>query len=217
MTRYLKRLALALATFATLTLPALPASADLIMPGQKVVSYCFQIANMADYPDYVFLMNLAQPVGGHQVIQQGQCVSFYKLARPVIYAIKKTDFNPAEIPDGTRDKAGEKAYFDTNPKLLRSDVSISNLNTVDEKDPRKEAKDILRIDGIGGQTLTMHKESVQYTYENGASETLPYTQQEVRPEPKSVPAPWYLYGFIAVPVLAAVGIGLILLRRRRAR
>lgn len=202
-----------LAPLAALLISTTPASADIIMPGQKSISYCFEIANISEFPDYAFIVSFAEPIGGHQMIEQGKCVQFYKLARPVIYAAPKAGFSPSEIP---ADKAAEKSYFDTNPKLLKSSVQISNPGTVDEKDPRSEAVDVLRVVGMSGRTLDIKKESVRYVYTNGARETLPYMSQDERPEPKAIPAPWYLYGLIAVPVLAAIGLGALFLRRRRA-
>jgi MYXO-CTERM domain-containing protein len=208
--------ALALAPLSALLVSASPTSADVLMPGQKMLSYCFEISNLAEYPDYVFIVNFAEPIGGHQIIEPGKCFQFYKLARPVIYAILKAGFNPSEIPNASGDKAAEKKYFDTNPKMLKSDVKVFNPGAVDEKDPRSEVVDVLKITGMDGQKLNIQKDSVRYTYTNGARETLPYVSQDDFPVPKAAPAPPYLYGLIAVPVLAALGLGFLFLRRRRA-
>src|SRR5215469_7652931 len=109
-----------------------PVRADVLLPNQKAISYCFQLTGMDAYPDYVFLAYFSRATGGHTTINSGQCVSFYKLAVPMIFAMRKSDYATMPPPS---ERQAEQTYFMTNPKLIRSDIAIHNPGNVDKSDP----------------------------------------------------------------------------------
>src|SRR3954454_21171923 len=91
------RARLALAVIVTgLVLAVLPgtALADLIPPGAKSVDYCFEISNVADFPDYVLVA--AMIPNGHQAIKGGDCTGINRGA--TIYAMKRSDYDLTTIP-----------------------------------------------------------------------------------------------------------------------
>jgi hypothetical protein len=76
-------------------------NADIIVPGTKIISYCQQITNTNEFPDYVFLIKLGGPMshGIYELIEENKCIGerWYKFSSGALYAIKKSDFNESEI------------------------------------------------------------------------------------------------------------------------
>lgn len=211
---------LVVAWWAVLALAGAPAArADAIPPGKKGVEYCFEVANLDAYPDYVFLAYFGQPVGGHVVIAPGQCVHFYKFSRPALYAAARAGFDTAAIPG---DRAAERAYFADTAGLIPSDVTIQPVSLVDQDDPVSAVVDVLRVTALDGRALAIEKAAVRYTFVDGTTEELPYQTQDARPAPTghvALPASgarafWWVW-YVALPVAALLGLGAIFLRRRR--
>lgn len=156
------------------------ARADVLLPNQKSVSYCYQFANLKDFPDYVIVATY-EPIGGPAVVKDGECVSFYKLSRPTFYATKAAGFVASQLPKDN----SQRTFFSSNPAYIPSTVKISAVSAVDKKDPRDKVVDVLKIVDITSSELKIEKSSVIYTYENGQTETLPYLNQQDRPQPGS--------------------------------
>ncbi|HET8630774.1 MAG TPA: hypothetical protein VFL91_25430 [Thermomicrobiales bacterium] len=168
--------------------PAAPARADVIPPGQKGVGYCFEVANLAAYPDAVVLAyyaygtpSAAPPASvlAYTVVRPGACASFYKGATARFAALPRAAFDPAAIP---RDGEGRARYFATDPHLARAALMVMPISTVDQRDPRTAVVDVLAIAGLTATTLDLRLARVRYTYVDGSSEELPYTGGD-RPAP----------------------------------
>lgn len=220
------------------------ASADIIPVGYRGVSYCFQISNIEDYKDYTFIAYFQEPMGGHEIIDQDECVGFYKFSNPKIYAIKSSDFNHSDIGTGYEN---EKIYFNTNQNLVSSDLKIESLSTVPLTDPRSGIVDVLEIKDITEDSLALMKSKVIYTYTDGRVEEKIYTEQDLIDydfhdtdgvvveenggegdfveqnqavqEPESSMLPWWFekLWYIAIPLGAVIIFILILLMRRLKR
>jgi hypothetical protein len=156
-----------------------PVRADILLPNQKLQSYCFEVTGMDAYPDYVFLAYFSRATGGHATIDTGKCVSFYKLASPMIYAIRKTAYAANQPPS---DRQAEQTYFMTNPNLLRSDIAIRHPGNVDKSDPVDDIVDVFHVASVDDTKLNVVPESVRYTFTDGKKETVPWTSGE-RPAP----------------------------------
>jgi hypothetical protein len=156
-----------------------PVRADILLPNQKLLNYCFEVTGMDAYPDDVFLAYFSRATGGHATIDTGKCVSFYKLAVPMIYAMPKTAF--AANPPPT-DRQAEQTYFMTNPNLLRSDIAIHHPGNVDKSDPVDDVVDVFHVAGLDDKKLNVVPESVRYTFTDGKKETVPWTSGD-RPAP----------------------------------
>ena len=190
-------------------------SADLIVPGTKSISYCFKISNVDEYPDYTFIVYFRNPVGGYEIIEQDECISFYKFSNPKIYAIKTSDFNEKDI--GTND-IEEMDYFENNTKLIPSEIEIHSLSAVSLNDPVDGIADILEIISLDEDNLEIKYSKVQYTYFDKSTEELMYQEDDIRPEPqeKSIyPMFFWRFWYLILPLLAAVIIGLIVLIRKQ--
>lgn len=156
-----------------------PVRADILLPNQKLLNYCFEVTGIDAYPDYVFLAYFSRATGGHATIDTGKCVSFYKLAIPTIYAMRKSAF--AANPPPT-DRQAEQTYFMTNPNLLRSDIAINHPGNVDKSDPVDGIVDVFHVASLDDKNLNVVPESVRYTFTDGKNETVPWTSGD-RPAP----------------------------------
>jgi hypothetical protein len=175
------RLALAV-VLAGLVLALVPgaALADVIPPGAKSVQYCFEVTNVADFPDYVLVA--AMIPNGHQVLKAGDCTGLNRGA--TVYAMKRSDYDSTTIPQGNQ---AEQAFFTTSPKVIRPGRQISPLRTVDQRDRLTAIIDVLTIAALNDETLDLRFASVRYTFDDGTKQELPYQQQAVRPEPNAAP------------------------------
>jgi hypothetical protein len=173
--------------------------ADILLPNQKLLNYCFEVTGMDAYPDYVFLAYFSRATGGHATIDTGKCVSFYKLAVPMIYAMPKTAFAANQPPT---DRQAEQTYFMTNPNLLHSDLAIHHPGNVDKSDPVDDIVDVFHVAGLEDKKLNVVPESVRYTFTDGKKETVPWTSGD-RPAPSrsSGSSPT-----VAVPTAAATAV-----------
>ena len=158
--------------------------ADVAISGRKNVSYCFQIENLNKFPDYVFLAYYDFPRHSYQVIKPGDCIVFYKLSRPTLYAIKKTEFNEADAGTTQRGQVDEnvKAYFETNPNLIRSGIKISSVSSLSDQNPINGIADMLRIKALSPKSFDIAYVRVIYTYSDGSTEEKAYQKQYERPE-----------------------------------
>jgi len=191
-------------------------SADLIVPGQKSVSYCFEISNMADFPDYSFLTSITYQ-GSYEganitkrvVIKSGECVVLYGIYTgypPEIYAIKTADMSKENIDS------------QSNPYVIPSGLHMMRgIYTLIDTDPTKSIKDYLEIVSITSDKFEIAKSKVLYTYEDGTTEEKTYTDQNVRPAPSRapiIPLSTHELLYLGVPAAALMIISIILVLRK---
>lgn len=181
---------------------------DVIPEGKKGVYYCFMLSNTNEYPDYTFIAYFTL-MGGHKIIEQGDCIGFYKFSNVEIYAIKKSDFNESDINNS-------QGYFKTNEKLIpSSEIKMNKINTVDEDNPLKGVTDVFEIVALTENSLEIRNEKVIYKYGDGTSEEKYYGADDATPAPSGWPlSPLWC---VVPPILAAVCIVVILLSRRHRR
>jgi hypothetical protein len=156
-----------------------PVRADVLLPNQKQISYCFEVTGMDAYPDYVFLAYFSRATGGHTTIDTGKCVGFYKLAVPMLYAIRRSLYATSMPPT---ERQAEQTYFTTNPNLIRSDIGIHSPGAVDKSDPIDEIVDVFHVASVDDTKLNIVPESVRYTFSDGKKVTVPWTSGD-RPAP----------------------------------
>ena len=197
-----------------------PALADVIAPDEKGISYCFEVANLAAYPDYVVLLVTVNPsLGPYGVVQPGGCASFYKHSTGLLYAVRQEAFDPASVP---ADASSQAAYFAAQPQFLPAPLRLRPLTTVNERDSRTSITDIIEIDALTDQGFAARLARVRYAYADGTSEELALAADGARPAPRVVPDSRAVlvrsFAWAAlVPALALLGLGTLFALRRRRR
>jgi len=191
--------------------------ADLIVTGTKAVGFCYEISNIDDYPDYVFLLH-GEPMLSYEIINPGECFSFYKLGTVSIYAVKEYNFNEDELKG--KDYREVQNYFTGDPRVISSDIQLTSYGTVPENDPLEKAATILEITSLDENNLEIQKSKIIYTYTDGTSEEKDFQLQDIMPEPsRKVTLPWWFvrFWYVILPIIAIAVIALILLLRRFRR
>lgn len=185
-------------------------SADVIVPGEKYVPWCYEISNINSYPDYVFVFN-EERVTGPKVINQGDCFDFYKIGLTSIYAIKKSEFNEGEL---------NKEFFKKgSPKLIKSNLQLSAFASVKENDPLENIVITLDITSLSQSKFDVKKSKITYTYNDGTSEVKVFQTQDIPNPSRNAVLPWWFakFWYIILPIAAVLLIGIILLIRRLRR
>ena len=184
-----------------LALPSL-VLADIAIPGQKQIDFCYNITNMDKYPDYVFLIHDKYTSRFTLEIKPGDCFSFYKIGRPEVFAVKKSDY--------VEEEARNEEYF-SGPKTIPSGFQLSAKGSVTVLDPLDKVTTLLEIVSLNDTKLEIKKIDAIKTYVGGASINeridTDLTSQDMVSNFSNI---WY----IVTPILAIAIIILILLKRR---
>lgn len=186
-------------------------SGDVILPDQKPVSWCYEISNIGQYPNYVFLYH-EKRVGGHEIIKEGDCFSFYKNGKAKLYAIEKNKFNKSELD--------KKFFLENNSKLIDSNFTLNSFGAIDKDNPLEKIAVTLKILSLNKDNLKVQKSKVTYTYEDGTTEEKIFQKQDELPSPskKHDSSSWFVkVWYIIIPAGALLLIIIILLLKRRSR
>lgn len=190
------------------------AKADVIMPDQKSVGYCYTISNLNDFTDYVVIESFFR-LGGPEVIKDGICKEEVKHNAGNFYAAKRATFDASQLPKD----ANNKAFFSGNSNSLPAKLTISQAYVVDKDSPVEKIQDVLKIVNITSTELQLEKSSVIYTYTDGSTEQLPYQDQATRPAPTHTGpvaiAGINLWWYLLVPALALAALAFIVVRKNR--
>ena len=187
-------------------------SADITPLGYKYIYPDFQVSNIDNYPDYIFTTSFQDPMCGHEIINQDECISFYWSSQ-TIYAIKKSDFNEEKIETKY---GGNIFYFKPNFSFVSFNLEIERIGYIPETDPREKVVDVLEITSLSEDDFEIRKSKVIYTYTDGTTEEKTYFNQDIRPEPsiKSVLPQWFvILWYFVLPIIALVIIVIVLMRR----
>jgi hypothetical protein len=187
-------------------------SADVITPGEKNIPFSYQLSNIQDYPDYVFILH-GTPNPSIEVLNSSE-FSFYKFSTCSIYAVPGTVFNQMQLNEMNDTQVSEFLTSDT--RVARSALKLEgSYGNVNEGNPLQSALIILNIKSLQGNNLDIQKEKVIYTYSNGQKVEEPFQSQNQTPEPTISGQSWdsYIY-FIVLPIIALALILFIIIRRR---
>ena len=192
-------------------------SADIIMPGTKSSTYRYEIENMNEYSDYVFIRcDLYAPWGEPVLLTIGESFSFYKLSTPSIFAVKEEDFNESDLQ---KDINEQWEYFEDNPKVIQSNIELEPVFTnLPANEPLESSYIYLEIISIDDASLQIKKDRVVYTYNDGTSEEKYFNSQDTMPErSKKALLPFWFESFwyFWIPLIAIICILIILFVRKR--
>jgi hypothetical protein len=199
--------------FLIITLLFIPfASADVIQPGEKAINFDYQLTNIQDYPDYVFILH-GMPNPTAEILNSSE-FSFYKLSTCSIYAIKKTDFN--KINMSKMNDTEVETFLMNDSRVARSNLELEGqYGSVGIDNPLESALVLLRINSIQGNNLEIQKTKIVYTYDSGPSVEKTFQNQNQTPEPSTPGNPFtkYIY-YIIVPIIAAIILIYIIAKRK---
>lgn len=187
-------------------------SADVINPGEKNIPYNYQLININDYPDYVFILH-GIPNPSIEVLNSSE-FSFYKLSTCSIYAVPSTVFDSVQFDQ--MDDTQIEEFLNNDTRVARSNLTLDGLyGTVNVANTLESALIVLKINSIKGNSLNIQKVKIIYNYNNGQTVEKPFQNQTQAPEPTAPGPSWdyYVY-FILLPILALAAIFFIILRRR---
>lgn len=190
----------------------LPVSADVINPGEKNIPFTYQIINIQDYPDYVFILH-GTPNPSFEVLNSSE-FSFYKLSTCSIYAVPRTVLDSVQLSE--MDDNEVESFLNNDSRVARSNITLGgSYGTVNVADTLDSALIILKINSIHGNTLDIQKEKIIFGYSNGQKIEKPFMTQNQTPEPGAPQSTWdsYVY-YIIAPILAISVILFIIFRRK---
>lgn len=182
------------------------AYADVIEPGMKNVKLYYQVSNIQDYPDYVFLIH-GDPSPSLEIINSSK-FSFYKLSTVSIYALNKKDFN--EINLKTMDDLEIQNVFKNNHDVIKSDIVLRGASkTVSISNPLEEMLITLNIESINDTGMNIKKSKVTYRYNDGSVQEELFKDQNSIPEPSKKNDLDNNLFYVAIPLLAIIALIII--------
>lgn len=187
-------------------------SADVIEPGKKTISYDYQVSNIQDYPDYVFILH-GIPNPELEIINTSS-FSFYKLSTVRIYALTKNDYNQVQLEKMNDTQLEE--FLNNDSRVSRSPMELKGTyDTISDTDPLESVLMVIKIKSIKGNQLELLKEKLVYTYNNGQTEEKPFTNQNQIPAPPKNQESIYSYVlYFLLPILALIVIIIIIWKRK---
>lgn len=188
------------------------AFADVIQPGEKDINFDYQLTNIQDYPDYVFILH-GMPSPTMEILSSSE-FSFYKLSTCSIYAIKKTDFN--KINMSKMNDTEIETFLMNDSRVARSNLELEGqYGSVTIDNPLESALVLLSINSIQGNNLEIQKNKIVYGYSDGQKTEKAFQNQNQTPEPPNSQKPLknYIY-YLVVPIIAAIILIYIIAKRK---
>ncbi|MGD1912605.1 MAG: hypothetical protein ACFB2X_17665 [Rivularia sp. (in: cyanobacteria)] len=153
-------------------LKASVAKADVLVPGEEFVDYCFKITNIDKYPDYliVALVKSQNPSLPHsnQVVNKSECVGLNGYREySEVYALKKSDVNVEDIIKSEYRKVEELKDFESKKaKLIPAKNKIYSVRSVPVFFQIESVICIYEITGINDKSLILVNKGRKNIYKN---------------------------------------------------
>ncbi len=183
--------------------------ADVINPGMKEVKIYYQVSNMENYPDYVFLIH-GTPSPSLEIINSNE-FTFYKFSTVSIYAISKTNFNENELKNMNESQL--QNFLKTDSSIIKSDLTLQGSSkTVNNNNPLEKILITLNINSIYNETMNVTKSKVTYTYNDGSVQEETFKDQNSIPEPSKNSTTFgndNLF-YMVLPLIAILTLGVII-------
>ncbi|MEO1373556.1 MAG: hypothetical protein AAFW70_04350 [Cyanobacteria bacterium J06635_10] len=148
------------------------AKADVLIPGEEFVDYCFKITNIDKYPDYLIValvksQNPSLPQS-NQVLKSGECVGLNGYREySEVYALKKSDINVEDIIKSEYRKVEELKDFESKKaKLIPAKNKIYSVRSVPVFFQIESVIGIYEITGINDKSLTLVNKGRKNIYKN---------------------------------------------------
>lgn len=156
--------------------------ADILIKGEKNYNYEYNITNINDYPDYVFLTSSVIHKWEYTSIINSTTGLFgggYKLDRFRLHAIAASDFD-RDLFFSQRDQYNPERvncteYCQNNSQIATANLALPVAISLNESMGVDRIEVFLKIDDITNESLNISRTGMQYYYQNG-------TVKEVSPE-----------------------------------
>lgn len=156
--------------------------ADILIKGEKNYNYEYNITNIKDYPDYVFLTSSVIHKWEYTSIINSTTGLFgggYKLDRFRLHAIAASDFD-RDLFFSQRDQYNPERvncteYCQNNSQIATANLALPVAISLNESMGVDRIEVFLKIDDITNESLNISRTGMQYYYQNG-------TVKEVSPE-----------------------------------
>ncbi|MBZ0202559.1 MAG: hypothetical protein K8I03_06040 [Ignavibacteria bacterium] len=189
---------------------------DLLPEGKKKISFSFVITNIGDYPEYVFLaypvnQSRGRPMIEFTKLEHGKATGLAcRYGNPVIYAIKKDLFNPADLDiSGIEDEKSQlkklDSFFTGNNNLIPS-LKITCSSLADRDAKYHYVQDEYQIQSI--KTDTMIIDRGETIYKDRSGNKINSEESPLKPEGDLLPPTKKYTGYLyfALPVLAIIAV-----------
>lgn len=170
---------------ACIQLPA--AWADVLIPGESPVNYCFKIANINKYPNYYLIAHIKSANPSiptyNKIIKQDKCLELNGYREySNVYAIKKSELKSQDIITNQQEESLIN-FGSKKPQLIPAKNEVYPLKTLPDQYGIKQVTDVLEIVAIKQKSLDLRSKEVIYTSQQGKSEIKAYQTQNNRPLP----------------------------------
>lgn len=186
--------------------------ADVIEPGMKNIEIYYNISNIQNYPDYVFLIH-GTPSPSFEIINSSE-FTFYKLSTVSIYAILKTKINENEIKN--MDDSNFEYLFKNNSNIIKSDITLQGSSkSVNINDPLEKIIITLNINSINDKTMNITKSKITYIYNDSSIQEEAFKDQNSTPEPSKNSIAFWNNNlvYIILPLVAIIVLAIIIFAR----
>jgi hypothetical protein len=154
--------------------------ADVKIEGMKDYYYDYNITNIKDYPDYVFLTSSVIYKWEYTTLVNSTTGLFgggYKLDSLRLHAIAASDFDPDKF-FSQRDKYNPESvnctdYCQNNTKMVIANLTLPIAVSLNESMGVERMEVLLKIDDITNKSLNISRTGMQYYYQNGTVKELP--------------------------------------------
>jgi hypothetical protein len=213
-------------------------TADELPLNKKNISYSFEFTNLDNFAEYVFIaypINYSSgvPMLDYKVLGQDTAVGFpCKFGGPSVYAVKRSEFNPADIYGSDVKDQNEKhrlmkAYFETNRNLIKGgEIECSSL--VDSRSKAARRLDKYSVKSVSKDSLVIEpKKTIYYDRDNKVIEEQEHGSIDskspatntlsVRDDVVNVKKQTMNYLIFVIPAIALAGIITIVVLRRKKK
>jgi hypothetical protein len=154
-------------------------SADILIKGERNYNYDYNITNIKDYPEYVFLTSSAIWNWAYTSIINSATGHFgggYKLDGFHLHAIAVSDFDQnmffSQRDENDPERVNCTEYCQNNSKIVTSDLTLPVAISLNESMGVDRVEVYLRIDEITNESLNVSRTGTQYYFQNGTVKEL---------------------------------------------
>jgi hypothetical protein len=154
-------------------------SADILIKGMRDYYYDYNITNIKDYPEYVFLTSSAIYRWEYTSIINSTTGLFgggYKLDRFQLHAMAASDFNQdlffRQRDEHNPDSVNCTDYCQNNSQIATANLTLPVAISLNESRGVERIEVCLKIEDITNESLNISRISTEYYFQNGTVEEL---------------------------------------------